>query len=184
MHLTFRTAVSLLLLLVTVPLCAAADGCRLSLPEATVTVGDQVVMVMTATGASGVGAIDLALRFDPSVVRFSDIEAGPMLQGALIEANEIEPGRLLIALVSSEPLGPEGELFRIGLETVGAPDTRTTLSFEAANAYHLERLIDLPVRTSDGAVALTAASFSTRYLLIGIAFAVALTVSAILLRQR
>ena len=166
MHTTFRTAVSLLLLFFTAPLCAAEDGVGLSLPETTATVGERVVIPMSATGASGVGAIDVALRYDPSVIRFGDIEAGPMLQGALLEANEIEPGRLLIALVSGEPLEPEGVLLRIRLETPGAHATRTALIFEAANAYHLERLIDLPTRTSDGAVALVAASPSKRYLLI------------------
>ncbi len=164
MHSVFRTTVSLLLLFITVaPITATADGVRLSLPEIMATSGKHVTVEVAVTGAAGVAAIDLALRFVPSVIRYSDIEAGSMVQGALIEANEIEPGRLLIALACSKPLAQKGVLFRIGLDTLGAQGSRTALTFEAANAYHLEQLINLPTSTSDGAVVILTAGLPTGY---------------------
>jgi hypothetical protein len=137
------------------PLCGAAEV-ALVVGVATGSPGGTARVEVTMSDAAEVGALDLELGFDPAVARFVAVEPGPVARGALIEANEIEPGRLLIALVAGDGLAAEGRLLRTDFEIAGAEGDRTEVRVEAANAYHHEQLINLPLVTTDGEIAVVA----------------------------
>lgn len=183
-----RTRVALMMMILAgitggLSLSHAAEEVKLTVNAATAPVGGTARVEVTMNGAAEVGALDLALRFDPAVARFIAVEPGPVARNALLEVNEIEPGRLLIALAASEGLEAEGVLLRIDLEIAGVEGDRTAVSVEAANAYHHEQLIDLPLVTASGEITAVAAGFPVPYLIVG-AVVVLVLVLVVALRRR
>lgn len=143
----------LLLALAGLLACAqAAPPPALRVGDATAAPESVVRIDVVATNAAEVGALDLSLRFDPKVLRFREITAGRAASGALIEANEIRSGQVLLALASSEGLGAEGSLCSLVFDVGGGTGSRSPVSIESAKAYHRERLINLPLATTDGEV--------------------------------
>jgi hypothetical protein len=118
-------------------------------PDATATVN------LSVSNASEIGAMDLALRYDPAVMRFAGFQAGASAENALLEANESEPGLLLLALADSNGLSGDGTLAVLTFDVTGADGDRTAIAVEVVRAYHYELLTDIPMSATPGELSIT-----------------------------
>lgn len=177
-----RLLILALLIGVMLPLYAS-ESVTLGASASNAPSGSTTAVDVTVEGGSDVGAIDMALRFDPTVIRYRTIETGPAARSSLMEANEIEPGRVLVALVSSEGLVSDGLLVQLGFEVVGNKGDKSAISIESANAYHFEKLIDLPLKPIDGELVVTA-ELPMMYIAMGVAVVLVLVVILVFWRRR
>ena len=162
-----RLLIVFLVVVAAAPWAIADDPARLEVASTTAPVGGTAQVKVTVGGAREVGAMDLDLRYDPEVLRFVAIERGPAAQQALADSNAIQPGRLLIALAASDGLADAGLLLTASFDVLGAEGARSPVAVEAANAYHFEELIDLPLQTTGGEVVVGAAHSLVAYLFLG-----------------
>ncbi len=176
------TLVILLIASVTVGISAWAVKAEVLLTVGTTraSAGESTQVDITVGGAAKVGAFDLALRFDPAVARFAAFEPGPAANGALVMVNEIAPGRLLIALAVSEGLKNEGVLMRVAFEIAGEVGDQTAVRVSAANAYHHETFIDLPLATVDGEINVVGGGISWPTMGIGVVVVILLVLFVVL----
>jgi hypothetical protein len=165
-------------------LLQAAEPAVLTVVNVKAPVGKIAQVDVTVTDGATVGALDLALSFDPAVIRYHAIEPGPVARSALLEANEIAPGRLLVALAASDGLADEGSLLRITFQVVGSEGDQSPIIVEAANAYHHEELIDLPLTTIDGEMSIVAARLPVSYLAAGAVMVLVLVLILLARRRR
>jgi hypothetical protein len=91
-----------------------------------------------------IGAVQFELVF-PAVGVFQQIEPAALLPSALIESNILEPGRLRVAVVSSEPITGSGEFARLRFASLPVSNPATELRLENIQAWHLESLAAVPV---------------------------------------
>ena len=133
----------------------AQDGATLTVENATGRPGATATVNLLVSNASEIGAMDLALRYDPAVARFAGFEAGTSAEGGLLEANEAEPGRLLLALANSNGLSGDGTLAVLTFDVTGVDGDRTAVAVEAVRAYHYELLTDIPMSTTPGELSIT-----------------------------
>ncbi len=149
-----RTLLTILLLIISlgwpVLVRAQEDGATLTVEDATGNPDSAAKVTVSISNASGIGALDLALRYDPDVVRFAQVQVGASAENALVEANEVEPGLLLVALADSDGLSSDGPVVVVEFDVVGSEGDRTTMAVETARAYHYDTLIDIPLATTDG----------------------------------
>jgi len=114
--------------------------------------------------STGVGALEMAIVFDPSVLVGIEVAKGPLAaENALLES-ATGPGRLRVAFASLEGPKGDGELFVAKFRVVGAKGQRTTIALQNVQAW--ETSIEprtFVVTTTDGAftVAHAGGSFST-----------------------
>lgn len=133
----------------------AQDGATLTIEDATGRPDATATVNLLVSNASEIGAMDLALRYDPAVVRFAGFQAGTSAEDALVEANEAEPGLLLLALADSNGLSGDGTLAVLTFSVTGADGDRTAIAVEAVRAYHHEMLTDIPMSTTPGELSIT-----------------------------
>jgi hypothetical protein len=145
----------------------AQDGPILTVEDASGRPDATAKVNLSISSPSGIGAMDLQLRYDPTVVRFASAETGPSAADALFEANEVAPGRLLVALADVNGLSGDGTLAVLTFDVVGAVGDQTAIAPEAVRAYHYEALTDIPLRTAGGEVSVVAGS-NIPWLLIGV----------------
>ena len=145
-----------LLALATIPMdVSAQDGATLTVEKATGRPDATATVNLLVSNASEIGAMDLALRYDPAMVRFAGFQAGTSAEDALIEANEAEPGLLLLALADSNGLSGDGTLAVLTFDVTGVDGDRTEIAVEAARAYHYELLTDVPMSSTPGELSIT-----------------------------
>jgi hypothetical protein len=133
----------------------AQDGAALTVEHATGRPDTTATVNLLVSNASEIGAMDLALRYDPAVVRFAGFQTGTSAEDALLEANEVEPGLLLLALADSNGLSGDGTLAVLTFDVTGADGDRTAIAVEAVRAYHYELLTDIPMSTTPGELLIT-----------------------------
>lgn len=154
--------ITLLVMLLGCPVLAFAqdDVTTLTVEDATGKPDATTEVNVSVSNGGGIGALDLALRYDPTVARFANAEAGPSADNALLETNEIEPGLLLAALADSDGLSGDGPLLVVTFNIAGSEGDQTTIAIEAARAYHYEMLTDIPLNTTPGQLSIVAEGVS------------------------
>lgn len=98
----------------------------------------------------GVGAVQFEIVYDTAVLKFKRVENGPQLPGGLLEANEVQPGRVRVALISNEEVKGSGVLLLSEFEsTLGAAGT-TSVNLESVRAWDLANNLPLLVAAQAG----------------------------------
>jgi hypothetical protein len=92
-----------------------------------------------------IGAVQFELIF-PVAGDFQHIEPASLLSSALMESNIIEPGRLRVAVVSSEALLGSGEFATLRFGSLPVSNPEMQLRLENVKAWHLESLAEVPVK--------------------------------------
>ncbi len=104
--------ISTILLLIAVlggpALVQAQDGVTLTVEKATGNPDSTAEVVVSMMNAEQVGAVDLALRYYDGAAQFVQARVGSSAENALVEANEVEDGRLLVVLADSDGLSGDG----------------------------------------------------------------------------
>ncbi|NDC88500.1 MAG: T9SS C-terminal target domain-containing protein [Bacteroidetes bacterium] len=68
----------------------------------------------TALADRGVVSLEMEVFFDPDVLQVEDVTLeGTLFEGGMVSYHEINPGRLLVALATMDPLPANGPLFNV-----------------------------------------------------------------------
>ena len=185
MRIRIVSGILLLVALLAWPMLARAqDGATLAVEEAIGRPDSTAEVNVLVTNARDVGGLDLALRYDPGVARFAEARVGDIAENALMEANEIEPGLLLVALADSDGLSGDASVVIIKFDVVGSEGDATTVAVEGARAYHHDTLIDIPVTTAEGELTVVAEGVSSLVLIGGAALLALMVVIVVVLLLR
>lgn len=123
---------------------------ELRIPSATFSVGSEIEAEFEVGSKAPMGAIQFDILFDPQFLDAVQIEATESLsasQGGL-EFNQLEPGRIRVAIACSKPVTGTGALFslRATAKTIG----KVELGFVDAQAWESQTLRELRVETKGG----------------------------------
>jgi len=101
-------------------------------------------VIIQASSLPEVGAAQFDLVFAPELFAEPVIMPSTILGNALLESNQIEPGRLRIAFVSSEPLPEHGELMKIEFPSIDKDERSTSVSVDSVKLENVKawRLAD------------------------------------------
>jgi hypothetical protein len=100
--------------------------------------------------AQKIGAGQLELVFDPERMELLALEAGDNLSSALLENSLIQPGRLKVAFVTTDPVVGAGELLRLRFGLRGEW-TQTSLAIENFRAWN-DDTVEVPVIVESGKI--------------------------------
>jgi len=140
-----------------------AEAFELILPNLETKPGETVSGVVEVKGVTDLGALQLDIAFDPSVVSVTSVESADLLPNAMVEFN-VEGGSCRVALASSDPVSGSGKLLTITFVAVGAGGGESALTGGNALAWTSQENTPLDVAVHEGAVAIAGASFSWRTL--------------------
>ena len=76
-----------MLMLVFALLPALAAGTTVSIKDASADAGASIDIPIEITGASNVGSMDLELTYDPKVLNATQVKAGTLTSGAMLQSN-------------------------------------------------------------------------------------------------
>jgi RNA polymerase subunit RPABC4/transcription elongation factor Spt4 len=149
-----------------------AASVTVAIPAVDGSAGTQVRVPVLVREAQGVGALELELTYDPSVLEAQSVEPGPILSG-LVDFNVVQPGRLKIAMATSQAVNGSGELFLVMLKVLSSGQSRLGLekvaAWEQANSQEMTVSLEPGAfKTSGGA----AVSSGSSYLTLGISLIV------------
>lgn len=125
--------------------------------------GTQVRVPVLVREAQGVGALELELTYDPSVLEAQSVEPGPILSG-LVDFNVVKPGRLKIAMATSQAVNGSGELFLVMLKVLSSGQSRLGLenvaAWEQANSQEMTVSLEPGAFKTSGGAAVSSESSS------------------------
>jgi hypothetical protein len=158
-----------------------AAAMTLRLPTVEGASGATVDVAIDVAGAEKVGALQFEVVYDPAVLTAESARAGALATDALIEVKTDRPGRLFIALVTTNSINGSGTVAIASFRVIGAPGKSTTLEPAAAQAWEGITHREVLVTPAPGRLTVTERPFPWLWILIGVA--VVLLV-AILLKRR
>jgi hypothetical protein len=98
-------------LLVAILLAVLAGSCLAS--TVTLTPSGSGVFVLEGKALQDVSGLDIALSYDPAVLRSPRVDQGGLISGALMMSNTDDPGIIRIAAVRQGPVNGSGTIARI-----------------------------------------------------------------------
>jgi len=104
--------------LAAIAVCSEAPAIILSVSDAAGSVGAELVSHVVVKDSQGLGALQMELTYDPTVVELKSIEAGPGVAG-LFDWNIVQPGTARIAMASNQAVSVEGDLFVAKFKALG-----------------------------------------------------------------
>lgn len=135
-----------------------ASGATLRVGDVVATSGESLDVSVTLGGGEGIGALDAQISFDPKALIFIEAKVGGVAGNGMLRSNEVEPGRLRIALIDGDGFSGDGELLSIKLRALEGAHTSAQLVVEQISAHHAVKLIAIPIDTENGTVTFKAPS--------------------------
>jgi hypothetical protein len=126
------------------PAPAAAEAVELRAVPRPPTSNAQVIVPVDVRASGGLGALELEITYDPSVLEFVSVKGDALLDSALLEHQGLEPGRVRLALVSSDPITEDGTLL-VATFTALATTGTTRVALEQAMAWDHENVFEMRV---------------------------------------
>lgn len=137
---------ALAFIVVVVAASLSASTMTLSLPQLQGASGSTINVPIDVAGAEKVGALQFEVLYDTSVLTAESARAGALATDALVEVKTDKPGRLFIALVTTNSISGSGTVATASFKVIGAPGAATPLEPTAAQAWegitHREVLIN------------------------------------------
>lgn len=147
--------------------------------------GDVEVVVSTRN-SQGLGGLQFHLRYDPSVLEWSDAQMHADAGGGMLDAKVVQPGQVRIALVSQEPIEGDRALVTTQFKATGEAGSRSTIELDAARAWTHEDIVELLVATEAGSVQVAeqAAPVPMTLVAVGVGVLLVVIVLVLVLRRR
>jgi len=160
----------------------SAAAMTLTLPQIEGAAGSTVAVPIEVAGAEKVGALQFEVVYDPAVLEAQGAQAGALASDSMVEVKTDKPGRLFIALITTNSISGSGTVATASFRVIGDTGKTTTLEPAAAAAWegitHREVLIT-PVA---GQVTVTAAA--VRWWPLAVVSAVMLAVLVLAMRKK
>lgn len=112
--------------------------------------GSKSMIPVSVAGASKLGAADIKIEYDSTVIKFVDVELGEISTNGIIESNEVDSGIVLLSFADTKGISSDGTLIELNFEGTGAVGSSTKIEIEG-RAYGID-LKDMPVKTDGGIV--------------------------------
>jgi LPXTG-motif cell wall-anchored protein len=129
---------------------ALAAQVTLSLAKSAAPAAQTVKIPINAEVTAAAAAMQMDLLFDPGVLTFKQIENGPLLTSALVEANVGAPGQLRIALTSNEEIKGTGTLLNVEFEVQPGAPAAVALRLDNARAWDQANNLEMTVAAGGG----------------------------------
>lgn len=120
--------------------------------------GEEVLVPLTVKGANAVGAMHIELEFDPAVIEYKSVARGQMMSGNAMLDSSVSAGRLIIGLVSLDPVSGDGVAASARFVVRGEPGATSTLKLSNLRAWDNTNHADLLLLPEDGLFTTVAAS--------------------------
>jgi len=130
---------------------ATAATMTVSVDSATVSAGSRAVIPVMVNGASNLGAIDLMITYDPSVLKFSGADLGEISTNGMIDSNGATPGTVKIAIVDTNGVSGGGVLVKMTFDVVGQNGATSPVNVQVPGAWNLDS-IDILTSVSSGTI--------------------------------
>ncbi len=162
----FYHAVLVLLGVVLLGEAVYAATVTLRVGTAQATAGSTAEVSIEAVGAPGIGPMQMELVYDPAVLTAETVTRGALLSGnALMESNVTPRGRVIIAMVASDPVKGDGVIVNVRFKVIGSAGQQSALTLEAVKAWERGNQREVLVKTEAGKV--TVAADYSLWLLLG-----------------
>jgi hypothetical protein len=149
----------LLLAVAIMSLAQNALGAAVSLKVAKIEGGGaSVVVPITTDKCEGLGALQFDLTYDPAIVEPQSVDNGAALPNGLVEFKIKSPGRLGIALISSDPVTEAGELLKVTFKPLPKAAGATLLEITNQIAWDYKNNLEMLITTEPGSLTVTAAT--------------------------
>ena len=177
MTLRFKTYVAAFFALA-VAASLSASTMTLRLPDTQAGTGSTVNVPIEVAGAEKVGALQFDVIYDSSVLTAEGAKAGPLAENALIEVKTDKPGRLFIALVTTDGINGSGTVATASFKVIGAPGKSTPLEPAAAQAWEGITHREVLITPQAGKLTVTEPAFPWLWIVIGLAVVILLILIA------
>jgi hypothetical protein len=168
----FKTIIFVMLALALLAGTASAAAMQVAIGSPQSGAGKTVIIPVTVSGASNLGAMDMQVTYDPALLKLAGAQMGSLSPNGVAEANEPQAGTVLISFVDSQGITGSGDVVKITFDVLGSTGASSTLTLQA-RAYDLD-LKDIPVTAKSGSVTVGSGKSGIELLLIisalGLAF--------------
>jgi hypothetical protein len=135
------------------------------------------------------GALEFEVTYDPQALEFVSLEQADLLPGALVSSNVPQPGRLIVALVSSAEVRGDGTLLVLKYKVLAKEPGAIALQIEKARAWeHGPELMEMLASTRPGQITVVGGPAISRWYIvvgaIGLLVVVALAMLLVLKARR
>jgi len=134
-------------LVILVLLANSASALIVEIPDGSGNVGSSAVVSIKIKDAKNLGSMDLAVTYDPEILKVVKVEKGSLVKG-LFSSNTKKAGIVAIGIVDSKGINGEGEIARITFEVLKAGES--SLEVVNAKAYDVESHVDVKVMAQNG----------------------------------
>jgi len=112
--------------------------------------GSVVTVPVLVNGAANLGAMDIQITYDPSVLTFTGAQMGSLSGNGFVESNAPQAGTALVSFVDTQGITGSGEVVRLTFSVMGTAGSSSPLTLDA-RAYDLD-LKDVPLTAMSGMV--------------------------------
>ena len=155
------------------PVPVQAQSATVSVPSAKGAKGGTAEVAIKVTDPSDMGAMHVELTYDDAVIKATKVEQGGASKNALVDFSVL-PGRVVIGLVSSEPITSNGDAAVVTFEVLGDKGAKSALALENVRAWQADvNRFDIKLATQPGEFTV-GASTSIPWWIIAVAVAVVL----------
>ena len=127
-----------------------AAGVSIKIDDMSVEQGSKSMIPVSVAGVSKLGAADIKMEYDPTVLKFADAELGEISTNGIIESNEVSPGTVLLSFADTKGITGDGTLIELNFEVIGAAGSSTKIELEG-RAYGID-LKDISAETNGGTI--------------------------------
>jgi hypothetical protein len=126
----------ILLMLMLVPAGCSKQSGNISIP-------------VRLNNANNLGSLSFDLTYNPSSLTCTEVKLTKMAEGAMVESNSKEAGKVRIALISSKGITGSGDIVTL-LFSPGSAEDSSSLELREVEAYGATTLIDIRTEVSPG----------------------------------
>jgi hypothetical protein len=161
-----------------------AGSINVRVPSVEAQAGGTVEVPIQATGAPGIGAMQLDLVYDPAVLTPDTVTRGPVLgSNGLLEFNKDKAGRLMLAMVTLDGMQGDGTIATARFKVVGESGKKSALTLENCRAWEGASHRDVLVNAQGGQVTVVGGNNYLLWIIIA-AIIVLLLILFLILRKR
>lgn len=174
--------VAVLLLLISQPTLAASLTLRAGTVEGSA--GGTVEIPLEVAGATGLGAMQWEIVYDPAVLAVDSVTRGKQAGNALVEFRSDTPGRLFIAMATIEDVNGDGPVAVARFKVTGAQGQTSNLGIENANAWDGKTHRAIQVKSENGKFTIGGLPWWLPWLLLALGILLLLLLLILLLTRR
>jgi hypothetical protein len=172
------------ILLVLFTAIASAATTSLSVSDAQGSPESTVKVPIRITGASNVGAMEIVLTYDSTVLSVTGVEKGALVKNSLFDSNRDTPGIVAIGVADTNGINGDGSVANISFNVVGKIGDTSPLTLETAQLNDVTTYIDILVSKTSGTFTVAESGGLSGSVIGGIIAAVVILILAVVVLSR